>query len=181
MKALLLCGYRASDHQEEPLGLRRDENGLTLIDHRIQQLHQIGLEIVCVVSGATADEQLRHCTQIAKVELVYDDDSEACLASNVRAGLTAVAEEGCFVIPLEVPCPPPEMWRFLKEEWRKVRFDSPYAVLQARKVEGTPFHFGFPLVITRRGHQLIRDNPDIRSLVNTRLEFLHLAPDENPI
>lgn len=181
MKALLLCGYRSSENVEESLGLVRDEDGVTLIDRRIQQLTHLGLEVVCVVSGATADAQLRQCTRIANVELVYDDEPEAFLVSNIRAGLAAVENDGCFILPVEVPCPPTEFWSFLKEEWRKIRFDSPYSVLQARTAEGAPCHFGFPLVITRLGHQILSQSPEIRTLVNTRLEYLHLAPEENPI
>jgi hypothetical protein len=182
MKALLLCGYRVGENQEDPPGLERDEAGIIQIDRRIQELQRLGLDVVCVVSGPTSEKQLRHSLRIADVELAFDDETNACLISNVRAGLTAVKNnEGCFVQPVEVPCPPAELWSLLKEYWRQTRFDSTYAVLQAAETNGHLCHFGFPLVISRRGHQILRENPEIHSLVNTRLEFLHLAPDGNPI
>lgn len=181
MKVILLCGYRTNDNSEEALGLDRDEDGVTLIDRRIQQLCGLGLEVICVLSGHSAEKQLRHCTRIANVELAYDDESENCLASNIRAGLGAVEDDGCFVLPVEIPIPPAKVWQDLKEEWRKVRFDTDYAVLQPSEREGAPCQFGFPLLITRSGNQVLRDTPQIRSLVDARLKYLRLAPLAKPI
>lgn len=180
MKTILLCGYRIHESPELAIGLERDADGLTTIDRRIQELTQLGLEVICVVAGRSADEQLRHCSRIANVELVYDDDAQACLATNLRAGLEAVEDDGCFVIPVELPCPPEELWSFLKEEWRKIRFHTDYCVLQATQPEGAPWHLGFPLLITRKGNTELRDNPDIRSLVDARLKYLHLSPEVQP-
>lgn len=181
MKVILLCGYRTEDSSEEALGLERDEDGVTLIDRRIQQLGALGLEIICVLSGNSADRQLRHCTRIANVELAYDDDAETCLASNLRAGLAAVEDDGCFVLPIEIPCPPSETWENLKELWRKVRFENEYAALQLAESEGALCQYGFPLLITQQGNQVLRDTPQIRSLVDARLKYLRLAPQAKPI
>ncbi len=190
MKVLLLCGYRTSDEQETPLGLERDSDGITLIDQRIQQLQEMGLEVICIVAGNIAEAQLRQCSRIANVELVYDDEQHPSLLTNIRFGLEAVDDDGCFVLPVELPSPPAEYWARLKEEWRKVRFDSDYSFLQGvDTTTGAPCHLGFPLIVTRAGNKQIVSTPEIRQMLDARLKYLclnfspqaGLAPSAKPI
>lgn len=175
MKAILLSGYRTSENNEEALGIGRDQSGQRTIDRHIHQLSQLGFEVVCVLSGAHADEQLRLCPRIANTELVFDTSDHVGLASNAKAGLGATDGEGCFIIPVEVTPPSGELWRFINQEWRRLGFQVESSVLQAVDPEGAPWHFGFPLLVTRKGNQLIREMTNFRSLTDPRLNYHHLV------
>ena len=183
MKVLLLCGYRISDHEQIPLGLERTSSGECLIDRRIDELQAQGFEVICVLAGHSSEQVLRESRRLADVELVFDTNAEqASLASNLQAGLAATAGEGCFALPLEVPCPPPEAWASLRERWRREGFHTDISVFQLVAPLGAPWHFGFPLLISRKGNARIRASHGFVSLVDTRLKYAGtLAPTLNPL
>lgn len=176
MKTLLLCGYRSSDHSEDPLGLTRDEQGLTLIDRRIYEITALGSQAICVLAGQDADEQLRQAKAISSCELVFDTNGfDVSLATNLKSGLAAADAEAVFVLPVEIPPPPREHWHFVKEGYRQEALHTKKASLvQAMTPQGTPLHFGFPLLVTRSGNAEIRALPGLKSLSDTRLKYLHL-------
>lgn len=182
MKVLLLCGYRVSESSEPTLGV-------DLIDKRILQLRRLGLEVICVLAGQSADDQLRICRRIADCELAFDTSDVPNVASNVKAGLAAVDGVGCVVLPVEVPVPDESFWHQLREKWRTIGFHTPHSILQMVDSQGAPCHHGFPLLITRKGNALIRELPEFKSLLDTRLNYLHvmhsvdstLAPNEIPL
>lgn len=178
MKILLLAGYRTSENSEEPLGIQRDESGQRLLDARIRQLSQLGLEVITVLAGIHADEQLRLCPRIANTELAFDTSDHICLATNLKAGLAATELEGCYVLPVEIPPPPAEVWRFLRQEWGRIGFHTETYILQATDAQGAPWHFGFPLLITAAGNKHIRKLNDFRSLMDTRLTYHQLVAEE---
>lgn len=176
MKTLLLCGYRSSD--AIPLGLERDASGKTLIDRRIHELQALGFEVVCVLAGHSADVILRETNTLVEAELVFDTHSEdANLATNLKAALAATEGEGCFVLPLEVPCPPRPVWDYMRNEWRRLGFQTGISTFQ---YQGAPWHF--PLLVTRSGNKLIQGLTGFTSLSDTRLNyqfllFSRLAPE----
>jgi hypothetical protein len=176
MKAILLSGYRSSEFNDPALGTDLLPTGERRLDNQIQQLQALGFEVICVVSGPDAEEQLRHCARIADTELVFDTNDNVSLASNLKAGLAATNGEGCFVIPVEIAAPPADVWRFLNQEWRRIGFTVDAPVIQATDAQGAPWHSGFPLIITRRGNELIRKMTSFHSLTDPRLSYLHLAP-----
>ena len=138
----------------------------------------MGLEIVTVLSGAHADEQLRLCPRIANTELAFDTSDHICLASNVRQGLEAISDaEGCYILPVEIPPPQADIWRFLRQEWGRIGFHTESPLFQAIDAQGAPWHFGFPLLMTTAGNQQIRKLPDFRSLRDPRLPYNQLVFD----
>ena len=173
MKTIVLCSYRSSDHNEDALGLERDANGVSLLDRRIFQLRALGLSPVCVLAGNRADDQLRGARLLASADLVFDTNDPCSLISNTRAGAFTCDGEAAFVLPLEVPPPPLEIWNFLRNEYGKVGFATPYAFLQAVS-QGAPCHFGFPLLLTRQGGRALRETSDLKSLLDSRLLTLQL-------
>lgn len=190
MRTLLLCGYRTSDHNEDLLGTERDAAGVTLLDRRIEQLQALGHDVIIVLAGASADEQLVHCRRIETVEMAFDNSANGgSLLSNTYAGAELFDNESCFVIPLEVVPPPAAHWRFLYNELAKIGFATPVAALQAVSPQGAPCHYGFPLLLTRSGNSLLKETADLKSLVDARLKYLHvefhpeavLEPLENPL
>ncbi len=178
MTVLLLCGYRKSEPSEITLGV-------DLIDKRILQLRGLGLNVICVLAGQSADDQLRYCKRIADCELAFDTNDVPTLATNVKAGLAATGGEGCFILPVEVPCPASCHWNDLREDWRRIGFHTDNSVLQMVDAGGAPSHYGFPLIITRKGNALIKELPEFKSLTDMRLKYLQvrhtakagLAPD----
>lgn len=167
MNAILLSGYRQVDENEAPLGTG-------LIDKRIYELQSLGLNVICVLAGHDADDLLRASRRLMSAELVFDTQDNPNLATNLKAGLAATEGEGSFVLPVEMPAPPPPVWWTLREEWRKVGFHTAHSCLQLRDGQGAPLHYGFPLLVTRAGNALIRESKDFRTLVDTRLKYLHL-------
>lgn len=170
MKTLLLCAYRDLDANERPLGLETDAEGLTLIERRIDHLHRYGLEVVCVLAGAEADEQLRRCPRIANTELTFDDGTSRSLMSNIRAGLPACEGEPCLILPLEVPLPPAADVRRLIQEWGRAGMGDQVSLVKLEAGASSPH--GFPLLVTRFGAKQLASLPDLQTLVDTRLKYL---------
>lgn len=174
MKTLLLCAYRDRDASESPLGLEADEHGRTLIERRIDHLQRYALEVVCVLAGADADEQLRRCPRIANTELAFDDSPGGLtLMSNIRAGLSACEGEPCLVLPVEVPLPPARDVRHLIEEWGRAGMGDQISLVRPEAGASSPH--GFPLLVTRFGAKQLSSLPDLKTLVDTRLKYLHVA------
>jgi hypothetical protein len=174
MTILLLCGYRDRDETEKALFYHH-------IDSQIRQLRWLGLEVVCVLAGAHADDQLRYCRRIAESEMVFDTTETPNLASNLKAGLAGTDGSGCFVLPVEVPAPPPEVFAFLRESWRVRGFLTETNIYQMISEEGAPSHYGFPLLVTRSGNSTIKRMEGFRSLLDTRLKYSGLASMELPL
>ena len=172
MKTLLLAGYRNSPNFEDAPGLQTDASGLLRLDRRIEQLMHLGFEIVCVLSGAAADLQIRRSRRLAEVELVFDNnDAEVTLVTNVRAGLAAAGRDPCFCLPVEVPWPAAASWTRLTEiSWT----DTAGASLAQVRAADDDRDFGFPLLITRRGTDQIASLDGLSSLVDPRLDYLYL-------
>ena len=173
MKVMLLCGYRTCEESETGLGLSRDENGVTLIDQRIRQLGELGLEVLTVLAGQGADEQLRACHHIQEAEIACDNNSQLSLLSNVKAGAEILADEAFLLLPLEIPFPPQVLWKFLINEHGKAGFNTPSGVIQAIDSEqGAPKYFGFPLLVTRQGTRLLQDDSvQLTDLTDARLKY----------
>ncbi len=169
MSVVLLCGYRRPDSGEKALFQ-------SVLDSRIRQLRWLGYNVVCVVAGEFADDQLRYCPQIANCELVFDTQDEPNLATNLKAGLAGTDGSGCFVLPVEIPIPPREDWEEMRERWRANGF-----LTETNIYKGVASHFGFPLLVTRKGNSTIRDLTDFRSLTDKRLKYEDLASLEQPL
>ena len=155
-----------------------DSMGLTRLDRQIERLLKLGMDVTCVLAGRRADEQLRHCRNIARVDMAFDDTPESLLGltSNVKAGLTAIGRDtACFALPVEIPCPAAPVWEFLKEGWRATGMEPSISVVQATDAQGAPWHFGFPVLITRQGHRHIMSLQGLTSMADKRLKYLHLS------
>lgn len=166
MKTLLLCGYRPVEENERGVA--------ETIDRRIEQLKAFSSEVICVLAGPYADDLLRACPRISNVELVFDTHENANLTTNLRAGLAAIEGEACFVLPWEINPGRAETWGHLKTEFAKVGFATTHSILQAVDNQGAPFHYGFPLLVTRSGNDLLQELTDLRSLTDARLSYLQL-------
>lgn len=182
MKTLLLCGYRVTGENEPLLGL-------DVLDQRIRLLEDLGMEIYTVISGPRSDEYLLKSKRIHKTELIFDTSAQPSMITNLRAGLKAAADHNVFAIPIEVPHPDPALWKFLVEEGRKVQFSTETDLVQAITFKGAPYHFGFPLFITRQGNKRLQEITDLQGLLDARLRYLHqvyqheaeLAPPAKPL
>jgi molybdopterin-guanine dinucleotide biosynthesis protein A len=174
MKILLLCGYRSTDASEVPLGLQRDEKRVTLLDRQISILMLFGYEVITVLSGAAADEQLRQSRRLPQTEMVFDQSVRPSLLSNAREGALSARHEACFVLPVEIPVPPAEIWNSLRNEYARIGFQTEKSVIQ---VGGAAHHYGFPLLFTRQGAECLQITEDLNGLSDARLSYLHLAPE----
>lgn len=171
MKVLLLSGYRETN-KDQALGLEGEK---PLLENQIQSLKAMGFEVVTVVSGPAADEQLRKCPAIADGDLIFDKTEQVSLASNLRSALDATEGESCFILPVEIPAPDRKIWQSLTQELRNQGFQTKAAFLQAITPEGAPCHFGFPLLLTRNGQDQIREIDNLHTLNDARLEYHHLV------
>ena len=163
MSVVLLCGYREREAGEIALFH-------SVIDHRIRELKRMGLEVICVLSGAYADDQLRHCARIADCELVFDTQENPNLATNLKAGLAGTDGAGCFVLPVEIPPPGPHEWETLRKGWRVRGFLTETSIYKAAASQ-----FGFPILVTRNGNSTIREMTAFRTLLDERLRYEDLA------
>ena len=172
MRAILICGYK--EVALGPLGVEKNANGQTIIDLQIARLQQLGFEVVCVLSGLQADDQLRNSPSIADCELAFDTNDTTSLMTNIKAGLAATDGEGCFVLPLEVPCPDAIVWNHIREHWRRIGFHTATSILQILDNQGALWQRGFPILITRHGNHQFRTLENLHSLIDARLEYQHL-------
>jgi hypothetical protein len=174
MKAILLAGYRTPQKHEGPVGSSIEANGKSQLSNQILAWKNFGCEVVVILAGAQADEQLRTCKELIDVELAFDTTAHPNLISNLRAGMHTT-EDGAFIFPIELPFPGHEICQFLKAEFAKAGFRTPHALLQALDVQGAPWQDGFPLLVTRVGNKLIRNHDDLTGLIDPRLSYLRLA------
>jgi hypothetical protein len=183
MRTLLLCGYRPLDPGEIALGLQIGASGKTFLEEQINALLALNMEVTCVLAGASADEQLRTCRKLADVDMVFDDcPSGTTLLTNAREGALSVPHEAYFVLPVEISVPPREVWDFLRGQYAKIGFGTQESVLQAVDFgQGAPWQFGFPLLFTRQGSEVLQNSQDLSGLVDARLKYLHLAPEPKPL
>lgn len=164
MKTLVLAGYRPSS----PHVLGANE-----LSDRIRRLKALNHDVVVVLSGAQADDQLRACPELADCELIFDEIKNVTMLSNVQASLSAL-NEACFLYPVEVPWPGDQVWTFLHNELVKVGFRTKNAFLQAATTEGAPWQMGFPILLTNAGQEQIESISDLSGLTDARLPFLRL-------
>lgn len=172
MEALLLAGYRP----KEALGLETDEVGKLLLDHHIDQLKSLGLDPVVVLAGDPADEVLRKSSSLQGCELVFDANyHEANLFTNLRSGLK-VTEKACFVLPVEIPVAPENVWRQLKAELLTQGLLTSYHAFQLTTEEGAPWHYGFPLLISTIGNKIIQNLKQPTGLTDARIRYHFSRP-----
>lgn len=167
---LLLCGYK-------DFASIANEN---FLDMQIHRLKQLGFEPICVLSGGFADEFLRANPRLAECEIAFDTNDSPTLLTNIKAGLAATNGEGCFVLPLEIPAPEAALWNAIREIWRRIGFHTSTSILQVMENEEALWQRGFPLLITRKGNELIRKTKDLSSLTDSRLEYEHLEYTKEP-
>ncbi len=169
MDVLLLSGYR-SNLSETAL---QESNGIIFFDQQLIALQNLGLNPIVVLSGLDADEILRKSQQLRKCELVFDtNDNLSNMITNLKAGVLA-SSQTCFALPLEIPCPEKAVWIALKQAFQKTGFSTKKAIIQLTDEKGAPWHWGFPLFITRLGRHLLMNEPNLTSLFDLRLSFFH--------
>lgn len=178
MTTLLLCGYRFyadsdsdSDSLGQPiLGLSQNAQGKTQIERRIAELRSFGSPVICVLAGASADEQLRMCPRLADVELAYDNHGKnVTLMTNLLTGIEQTRQDSYMILPVEVPCPDRQTWNWLVTMSESTAIPEKSCLIQAVTAQGAPWHFGFPLILTRSGQRRLRRFEELTSLADPRL------------
>ncbi len=169
MNCLLLAGYRPST-EEDLLGFKETENGSFQLREAITSLKEMGHTVTVVLSGNIADEQLLRCREIMDCELVFDTNGEQCsLLTNVRSGLEAV-DNHCFVFPVELKIPPPQIWKGLLAQLQMVGYAT------ASHIFRSEIGHQFPLLLTRKGREVILDDTQITSFLDTKLNYIDVNP-----
>ena len=146
---------------------------LIFLDRQIENLQSLDLNPIVVLSGTAADHVILNSRKLPEVDLVFDtNDLEANLTTNIKAGLHMVSHTA-FAQPLEVPCPPKEVWMALRRAYTETGFTTKMSMIQLFDPKGAPWHWGFPLFITRLGrHQLLNED-NLTSLTDSRLTYHH--------
>lgn len=172
MNCLLLAGYRPST-DNDLLGFKKTEGDSFELRESIRQLKQMGHKVTIVLAGSLADEQLLRCREIMDCELVFDTTGdEANLLSNTRAGLHAV-DNHTFVFPVELKMPPTHIWKRLLA---KLQMDG-YAT--ASHIFRSEFDHHFPLLLTRKGREVILSDTQINSFLDEKLNYIDVNVDAN--
>lgn len=165
MQCILLAGYRQST-TDDLLGFKETENGSFQLREAIRGLKASGHQVTVVLSGNVADEQLLRCREIMNCELVFDTHGdEANLMTNVRSGLEAV-DNHCFIFPVELTLPPPEVWKGLLAQLQMAGYAT------ASHIFRSEFGHHFPLLLTRKGREVILDDTQINSFLDTKLNYI---------
>jgi hypothetical protein len=173
MEVILLSGYRP-----HPIGTKKLENGEVWLDYQIRLLQEMGLTPVVVLSGRHADETLRVARHLESCELVFDtNENQSTLYTNLRAGLK-VTSEACFALPIEVPTPSQDHWHQLKGELLNVGLRTAHHVIHMPPHEGAVWHYGFPLLVTAFGNQMIQKMEDGTGLTDERIRYHRLTTVE---
>lgn len=164
MDVLLLAGYKRDCAQ---IALKK-------LDQQILNLQSIGLNPVVILSGTEADEVIRQSQPLRTCELVFDtnEPQDVSLMTNLKSGIQVVSQT-CFVLPLEIPPPPKEIWVALKRAFQETGFTTKTAFIQLSDREGAPWHWGFPLYITRLGRHLLLQEENLHTLTDPRLTYFN--------
>ena len=169
MDVLLLGGYRPDCNH---FALRRENDNEPIhLDKQIHQLQELGLNPIVILSGSAADHVILKSRKLPEVDLVFDtNDLESNLFTNTKAGLHMVSNTA-FALPLEVPCPTKEIWTALRREFQSIGFSTKVAVLQLKDDKGAPWHWGFPIFLTRLGRHLLLNDSELTSLTDPKLTY----------
>lgn len=171
MDVLILAGYREDLHLT--LLKKTSADSPIFLDRQIESARSLGLNPIIILSGSHADEVLRQSISLRSCELIYDTNEEnSNLMTNLRAGIHG-ASQTCFALPVHIPCPEKEIWVALKTAFQNTGFSTKKAVIQLTDHQGAPWHWGFPLFLTRLGRHLLLNEPDLSSLVDPRLTYFH--------
>lgn len=169
MNCLLLAGYRPST-EEDLLGFKETENGSFQLREAISTLKEMGHTVTVVLSGNIADEQLLRCREIMDCELVFDtNNDEVSLMSNVRSGLEAV-DNHTFIFPVELAIPPAHVWKELLAQLQMAGYAT------ASHIFRSEFGHQFPLLLTRKGREVILDDTQIDSFLDAKLNYIDVNP-----
>ena len=165
MNCLLLAGYRPST-SDDLLGFKDTDYGSFELRECIRNLKQMGHTVTVVLAGNLADEQLLRCREIMDCELVFDTyGNEANLMTNTRAGLHAV-DNHTFVFPVELKAPPTEIWKSLLAQLQMTGYATTSHIFRSE------FDHHFPLLLTRKGREVILSDAQISSFLDEKLQYI---------
>lgn len=171
MKIVLLTG-EITDQNEFCSALKMVNNKIWL-DHQIEAVIPLNLEIEIVLGAKFSDDILRNSIYLRKFNIVFDpNEEEVGPLSNLRAGLFASNRE-CIVFPINFACPSLKVWQNLigklyQDSSSKFDIVRPYCPVNG---EMTP---GFPVGITAGGRETILLNKEITNLQNDGLKEYRL-------
>lgn len=165
MKTLLLLGNHSNDRH--PCDI---EMGNThLLDWQIQNLENLGHEVVVVFGGKESDLILRGSQKIQNCDIIYDtNDDEITWSTNLRSGLYGVKRH-CFVLPIYIPCPPAQVWRDIETHLFRHALDRKAHIIKPHRPEKGLLQPGFPWLVTARGKNFILFNDNIDPWQDTGL------------
>ena len=121
MKAVILAGHY--DNEATSPCLLKYKNQF-LLDYQIEKLIKLKYQVVVVLGDKHADRITRECKNLQLTELAYDDiEDSISFMSNIKAGITGV-NNGCFVLPVHVPCPEDEVWNLMRIHLHREGFNT---------------------------------------------------------
>jgi len=166
MNLLLLAGYK---HAESEFWLQ-DQDGLPLLETRLQLARKFARSPIVVLSGTDADEILRNCPSLEKCELVFDTNGDQSnLLTNIRAGLRVEAN-ATIIWPAEVALSSTQHIRFL-QQWAVQQGNRvPVHVVQAVHL-GELVNDGLPFLLTLSGRKLLMTQPEIITLTEPCVSY----------
>lgn len=171
MNCIILAGYRPST-EEDLLGFKQTENGSYQLRENIQTLKDYGYTVTVVLSGNLADEQLLRCREIIDCELVFDTNgNEASLLTNTRSGLAAVNDH-TYIFPVELIPPKKEIFKGLLAQLQMAGYAT------ASHIFRSEIDHQFPLLLTRKGREVILSDTEITSFLDAKLKYVDVNFEE---
>lgn len=171
MNVLILAGYKPNSHLRN-LSQQTPDSPIFL-DQQIKAALELQLSPIVVLSGSEADQVIRKSQNLEHCELIFDthDETEVSLMTNLKAGVLGISETA-FVLPVDIPCPHKALWVALKRVFQETGFSTKYAAIQLVDNQGAPWHWGFPLYLTRLGKHLLLNEP-LSSLLDSQFTYFH--------
>lgn len=170
MKAVILAGdFNGLD--KTPTRALEPYQGTTIIDHQIEALQNLSLEVVVVLNYGDCEDILRCSRKLAECELIFDPNEDSDFFSQLSAGAHST-EERFFALPLHIPAPGSEVWARMEHHFYKKAFDTACHLFQPFCPQKGEMLAGFPLLVTRHGVELFRSRRKFSSLED---EAIHIS------
>ncbi|MCB0363777.1 MAG: hypothetical protein H6624_18605 [Bdellovibrionaceae bacterium] len=167
MKVALLAGDKNGADQGSTRALE-DLGGQRLIDVQIAGLQKLGLEVMAILNYGDCEDILRSSKLLSECELIFDPNEDSGFFSQLSAACYG-SEERFFALPLHTPVPAKPTWLRMEHHFYKKAHESSCALFQPFCPQRGELIAGFPLLITRKGLKLFRDERNFTSLTDERI------------
>lgn len=167
MKVALLAGD-LNGVDQGPTRALEAHDGQRLIDIQIDHLKKLGLEVMAILNYGDCEDILRSSKYLSECELIFDPNEDSNFFSQLSAACYGT-EERFFLLPLHSRVPTKPTWLRMEHHFYKKAHESACHLFRPFCPQKGDLIPGFPLLITRKGLNLFREQRNFTSMDDERI------------